>query len=165
MNTPITDAKTGASHNRGRSKQYYGTPWTLIRAVEQKWGPLVADLAASQENAKASDWIDEATDSFNVSWSARWPHGNLWLNPPFANIGPWAERCAFHASRRCGLIFLLTPASIGTDWFRARVFPNAMVLGISPHITFEGTKDPYPKDLMLSVFGKATKGFDLWRWT
>ncbi len=39
-----------------------------------------------------------------------------------------------------------------------------MVLGLSPRLTFEGTKDPYPKDLMLSVFGYGMNGFDTWRW-
>ena len=39
-----------------------------------------------------------------------------------------------------------------------------MVLGLSPRLTFEGTDDPYPKDLMLSVFGYGLSGFGTWRW-
>lgn len=157
--------RTGPSINKGRSKQDYGTPWPFIRAVEAKWGPLVHDLACTRENAKApSGYYFPEDDAFKHSWSKDFPSGNLWLNPPFANIDPWAERCAWEGIRRDGLIFLLTPASIGTDWFRARVWGNARVLGISPRLTFEGTDDPYPKDLMLSIFGKATDGFALWRW-
>jgi hypothetical protein len=167
MTTAIEPIRTGPSVNKGRSKQDYGTPWEFIRAVENKWGPLVADLACTTENAKAPKgyYFDKGVDSLKVGdWSEDYPTGNLWLNPPFADIGPWAEKCAFHGVRRDGLIFLLTPASIGTDWFKARVWGNARVLGVSPRITFEGTSDPYPKDLMLSIFGKATAGFDLWRW-
>lgn len=157
--------KTGASLNRGRSKQDYGTPWAFVRAVEAKWGPMVHDLACTRENAKApSGYYYPEDDALDRSWSADFPTGNLWLNPPFYNIGVWAEKCAYSATKRDGLIFLLTPASIGTDWFAARVWPSARVLGISPRITFEGTEDPYPKDLMLSIFGKATSGFDVWRW-
>lgn len=41
---------------------------------------------------------------------------------------------------------------------------KAMVLGLSPRLTFKGEKDPYPKDLMLSVYGQAYSGFDTWNW-
>lgn len=58
----------------------------------------------------------------------------------------------------------INKGSFGTDWFRARVWGHAHVLGISPRLTFVGSKDPYPKDLMLSCFGKMTNGFALWRW-
>ncbi len=157
---------TGPSINKGRSKQDYGTPWDFVRAVEAKWGPFVADLACTTENCKApcGYYFDKGVDSLAQAWSADYPTGNLWLNPPFANIDPWAEKCAAEGVRRDGLIFLLTPASIGTEWFRSRVYGNARVLGVSPRLTFEGTDDPYPKDLMLSIFGKATDGFGLWRW-
>lgn len=150
---------------RGQAKQDYGTPWEFVDAVASKWGPIVHDLACTRANAKApSGYYHPEVDALTRDWSADFPTGNLWLNPPFKTIEPWAEKCAFHGIRRDGLIFLLTPASIGTDWFRARVYGNARVLGVSPRLTFEGEKDPYPKDLMLSIFGKATDGFALWRW-
>lgn len=167
MTDLIETPKTGAALNRGKSKQDYGTPWPFVRAVEDKWGPIVHDLACTRANAKAPSgyYFDEGIDALARDWSEDFPTGNLWLNPPFANIDPWAEKCARHGVRRDGLIFLLTPASIGTDWFASRVWGNARVLGISPRLTFEGTEDPYPKDLMLSIFGKATDGFALWRWS
>lgn len=165
--------RTGPSVGSANSKQDYGTPPEFIEAVATKWGPLVHDLACTRENAKApSGYYFPETDALTRDWSADFPTGNLWLNPPFKHIDPWAERCAWHGARRDGLIFLLTPASIGTDWFAARVYPNARVLGLTPRMTFEGMPinpktgkvDPYPKDLMLSIFGKATAGFGLWRW-
>ncbi len=164
--TMIETPKTGPSIKKGKSKQDHGTPWAFVRAVEAKWGPMVADLACTRENAKApAGYYHPEIDALDRDWAGDHPTGNLWLNPPFANIDPWAEKCAWHGVRRDGLIFLLTPASIGTEWFRARVWGNARVLGVSPRLTFEGSEDPYPKDLMLSIFGKATDGFALWRWT
>ncbi len=155
---------TGPTVKRGRSCQTYGTPWDFIHAVTARWGALACDLAASSENAKAKCFYTEAEDSLAQTWAHAWPTKNLWLNPPFANIEPWAAKCKAEARDRDGLIFLLTPASIGTDWFANHVHGHALVLGISPRLTFEGTSDPYPKDLMLSIFGKATRGFDVWRW-
>lgn len=146
------------------SKQDYGTPWEFIRAVEHRFGPIACDLAASAENAKAPLFIDESRNSMSVAWSAEQPTGNLWLNPPFADIMPWAAKAQAESARRAGLILMLTPASIGSEWFRWYVNAHAFVLGVGPRLTFEGCHDPYPKDCMLSVFGMGLRGFDVWRW-
>ncbi len=146
------------------SKQDYGTPWEFIHACEYRFGPIVCDLAASAENAKAPLFFDRARDSLSVSWSTEHPTGTLWLNPEFADLDPWAEKCASESLSRHGLILLLTPASIGSNWFAAHVNRKAMVLGLSPRLQFEGTTAPYPKDLMISCYGHGLSGFDVWRW-
>jgi len=156
--------QTGAALRRGSSRQDYGTPWELIRAVEAKYGTIHADLAATPQNAKAKNFLTPEEDSLTFPWSERWPAGTLWLNPPFSDIAPWAKKCAEEGPRRYGLIIMLTPASIGSNWFAEHVYGNARVLALSPRITFEGCEDPYPKDCMLSLFGMATQGFALWRW-
>lgn len=46
----------------------------------------------------------------------------------------------------------------------ARIVKLAERFALSPRLTFEGTTDPYPKDLMLSVFSAGVHGFDSWRW-
>ena len=156
-----TTTRTGPSMNKGKSKQDYGTPWEFIRTVEARFGTLTFDLAASAENAKAPQFFTEADDSLSQPWPL---DGVCWLNPPFANIADWAKKCAAVAPSHSGLILFLTPASIGANWFADHVNHKAMVLGISPRLTFEGTTDPYPKDLMLSVYGFGMSGFDTWRW-
>ena len=160
----MTDiVRTGPSINKGKSKQDYGTPPAFISAVEARFGALTFDLACTHENAKAPNgYYHPEHDALTQDW--RELRGNLWLNPPFANIEPWAKKCALEGADRKGLLFLLTPASIGTDWFARHVQGNAVVLGLSPRLQFEGTTDPYPKDLMLSVFGYGLTGFGVWRW-
>jgi phage N-6-adenine-methyltransferase len=149
----------------GKSRQDYGTPQAFIDAVVRRFGPLVCDLAASAENAKAPRFVTEAENSLSRPWATRFPTGNLWLNPPFADISTWAEKCAAESAKRHGLILMLTPASVGSNWFASHVLRKAFVLGLSPRLTFEGTSDPYPKDLTLSVFGHGFHGFDSWRWS
>lgn len=148
----------------GRSCQTYGTPWEFIRAVEARFGPLVCDLAASSENAKAPAFYSKEGNALVQDWHLDYPTGNLWLNPPFEDIGPWAEKCAAESTKRHGFILLLTPASIGSNWFAAHVNRKAMVLGLSPRLQFEGTTAPYIKDLALSVYGHGLSGADCWRW-
>ncbi len=169
----MTAASLGMpAQKRGRSFQAYGTPWPFIRAVEARFGPLAVDLAASASNAKAPLFVTKERDTLSLDWATTFPTGNAWLNPEFADIGPYAEKCAAESQRRHGLILFLTPASIGTDWFADHVNRKAMVLGLSPRLAFDGMPvnpktgkvDGYPKDLCLSVFGFGLSGFDCWRW-
>ncbi len=154
------------------TKQDYGTPRAFIHAVERRFGRLVCDLAAEDHNAKVEAFYTPQDDSLVQKWAEDFPTGNLWLNPEFVNIEPWAEKCGEESAKRLGLILMLTPASIGTDWFSRHVHRKAMVFGLSPRMAFDGTPpnarsgrvDVYPKDLMLSVYGHGLSGFDVWRW-
>lgn len=140
------------------SKQDYGTPRDLLDAIEARFGAITCDLAADAHNAVAPAFFDANANALLQPW----PRGLLWLNPPFVRIAPWAARCARSASpeRR---ILLLTPASIGSNWFAEHVHGRAKVLALSPRVTFAGCTTPYPKDVILSAFGYAP-GFDVWRW-
>ena len=91
--------------------------------------------------------------------------GNLWLNPPFSKIEPWAAKCAASApfgqdQRR---VFLLVPAGVGSEWFAQHIHEKALVLAVRPRLTFVGHSAPYPKDTILAVFGEPP-GFETWRW-
>lgn len=147
----------------GKSKQDYETPPEFIAAVERRFGRLHVDLAARADNAKAAIFVPPERDSLSLNWAREFAGRRCWLNPEFADIAPWAAKCA--ASASAGLhIVMLTPASIGANWFAEHVHGKAIVLGLSPRITFVGAADPYPKDCMLSVFGLGVAGFDVWRW-
>lgn len=151
---------TGPTMKRGKSQQDQGTPWHFIRVVEARFGPITWDLAAHHGNAKHKNYFDLADNSFAQDWH-KIP-GNLWLNPEFDDIGPWAQKCAYEGALGAQILFL-TPASIGSNWFAQYCHRKSLVLGLNGRITFIGSKDPYPKDLMLSCFGFGV-GFDTWRW-
>lgn len=153
---------TGAAHHRGSSKQDYATPREFIDAVEARCGRMRFDLAASAENAKAPEWYDEQQDSLARRWSAL--RGNLWLNPPFGDIAPWAAKCAATLPRPCASdrIYLLVPASVGSNWFARQVDTKALVLFLSPRLSFDG-KNPFPKDCCLAIYGEVP-GYACWRW-
>lgn len=152
---------TGATLNRGSSRQDYETPADFITAVASRFGIISVDLAATKENTKGQIWIDEKRNSLAVDWSGL--RGVLWLNPPFNNIGPWAKKCSDESRRGCKILFL-TPASVGSNWFSRHVFGKAHILFLNGRITFVGADDPYPKDCMLSCFGLGTPSCEVWRW-
>jgi len=158
----VSVARTMPAQKPGKSKQNYGTPMEFIAAVEKQFGPIVHDLAAEEGNQKATSYYSKEQDCFKQDWAKDFPCGNLWLNPEFANIAPYAKKCGEESVRRVGRILLLTPASVGAEWFAAYVEGKALVLPLRPRLSFDG-KNPYPKDTMLSVFG-VDPGFKTWRW-
>jgi phage N-6-adenine-methyltransferase len=158
---------TGASLNRGGSRQDYATPADFMEAVIKRFGVIACDLAANESNTKAQiwygpdAWMHSEMDSLKVDWHKQ--RGNLWLNPPFSNISPWAQKCADESAKGARILFL-TPASVGSNWFCQFVHQKANVLFLNKRIRFVGAKDDYPKDCILSCFGFGEVGYEVWRW-
>jgi phage N-6-adenine-methyltransferase len=143
----------------GRSKQDYSTPDDFFNACIDRFGPFTWDLAATVNNSKCPYWITPETDSLKTAWDMP---GNLWLNPPYANIEPWVNKCKQESAMGAS-IFVLLPASVGSDWFRWHVNGYAYVLALNPRLSFDG-KNAYPKDCMLLVYRDGVHGFDVWKW-
>ena len=154
------------------SKQNYGTPWDFIEAVERAWGvPYWSyDLAADEHNCKGRNWFDEQQDSLSQNW--RQLDGYLWLNPPYNDIAPWVEKC-YRSTRTPGRsIFVLIPASVGSNWYLQWVHNKCDVYFLNPRLRFVGASAPYPRDLMLCAYGGQTQQEldnlhppSVWRWT
>jgi phage N-6-adenine-methyltransferase len=154
------ERRTGAGMKRGQSKQDNETPDDFMAAVVKRFGPPFCDLAATLQNAKCENFLSPERDSLKFDWTVF--SGVLWLNPPFADIAPWARKCleSVAANRT---ILLLTPASVGANWYRDFVHDRALCLFLNGRLKFKGEKDWYPKDCMLSVFGIGS-GHKVWSW-
>jgi phage N-6-adenine-methyltransferase len=154
---------TGASLARHRSDQDVETPEDFMRAVVRRFGPIAVDLAATVDNAKARRFLTPQDNALEVAWSLF--DGNLWLNPPFGDISPWATHCRAwtDAHHKFDRILMLVPASVGSKWFAKHVHGQAMVLALTGRLTFVGHTHPFPKDLILVEWGRFV-GFDCWDW-
>jgi hypothetical protein len=149
----------GPTIKRGESSGDIWTPWSFIRAVECRFGPIAIDLAASgPQSAKAKAFITPEQDSLKVDWH-KFP-GLGWLNCPYGNIAPWGAKSALeYALGWRG--FLLVPGSIGANWFRDAVWPYADTYSVG-RMVFDNCFDkngklvttPYPKDLILGHFDR-----------
>ncbi len=146
----------------GRSKQTYATPLDFIEAVERRFEPIAFDLAANSRNAKAARYFTMRDNALSKPWTLL--RGLLWLNPPFAHLAPWVAKCEDEAGRRARIV-LLVPAAVGSNWFARHVWRKATTLFLSPRLTFDGERTPYPKDLMLCVYDRRFPATaDVWRW-
>ncbi len=132
-----------------------------MRAVGHRFGKPTFDLAASANNTKCRRYYSKAQDSLRQDWTKL--KGILWLNPEFSNIAPWAEKCCFSAARGA-TILMLTPASVGANWYRDYCHKKALVMALNGRITFVGQTHGYPKDCILTYFGSPKIGFAVWNW-
>lgn len=143
--------------------QVTATPWDFFNILNAEFN-FAVDLAASEHNAKCERYLTRYDNAFTVDWSLLAPGRWLWLNPPFADLTPWAERCAFEKARGAK-IALLTQASVDTFWYRDHVEGVAEVRFLNPRIKFIGHKHTFPKPLMLSLFdGNRPTCAWQWRW-
>ena len=99
------------------------TPDVFFKAVERYFDVTFKyDMAADMLNAKVNNFFTEADDALNIDWPRNcW----LWLNPPFARLGDWVNKCYEQARRGC-MIFSIWPLSGDLNqivtWNSPRVF-------------------------------------------
>jgi phage N-6-adenine-methyltransferase len=151
----------------GKSEQTVQTPPAFVAAVQARFGRIGFDLAATAENSVAGALAFFGPRSLDGedAFTQEWPRGKLcWLNPPFGNVRPFATKAAAEAKRGIRTA-MLVPASVGSNWFAEHVHGKAMVLALRPRLTFVGQEDPYPKDLILCLYGPwYPAGFATWQW-
>lgn len=154
----------------GKSVQEVGTPRVFLDAVEARFGKIVVDLAADESNHVVSRWCGPGSEALfrdalqpGCQWNWSMFKGLRWLNPPYGEIGKWADKCAEQSAIGPCRIAFLVPASVGTNWFASYVDRQALVLFLSPRLTFVGHAQSYPKDLILAIYGERP-GYECWRW-
>jgi phage N-6-adenine-methyltransferase len=155
------------------SIQDRATPQILVDQIAKQFGvEFILDLAASEENKKAANFISKFQNSLQSNWKARLeecdvddviPNRCAWLNPEFAQVTPWMEKCKIESAKGCKIISL-TLSSLGSNWYRDHVEGRALSLILRDRVTFDGCKDPFPKELALSLWGFGFSGLGFWSW-
>ena len=148
------------------SNQIVRTPVDFIYAVEQRFGTITWDLAANSDNCQVNDDREayfgpeskHGENAFLQEWQGL--GGLAWLNPPFADIEPWARKCAESFMKYRQRIALLIPAGVCTNYVIDYVKPFAYV--------FECTPRPFKKevrDVILALYEPSHYvGRETWRW-
>lgn len=155
----------------GRSETVVRTPPEFLTAVKAFLGigEFRIDLAASPNNAVATDYFTKEVNALAMPW--KFP-GWAWLNPPYDDIAPWAERAMYWGLTHGTKIAMLIPASVGSNWWRDFVHEQARINFLNGRLTFlyaDGNrhKGPYPKDLALVLYGVGFQEegcYSVWDW-
>jgi hypothetical protein len=158
-------------HVSTESKQDHATPPVFLGAVESQFGcSLILDLAATAENRKCGRFFSPEVDSLKQDWKAVLDldidpfiheHRTAWLNPVFRGVDPWVEKCKIESAKGCRIVSL-TLASLGTGWYRDHVEGRGLSLVLRKRMVFLGQKDPFPKELMVTLWGFGLTGFGFW---
>lgn len=154
-----------------RSKQDYKTPADFMEAARRhlQINAFAFDFAADATNHQAAQWWSETQDALKQTpetWLAAAAGGWGWLNPPFKDIAPWAQRCS-QLQQLGGRVAFLVPAGVGANWFTRYVHGKALVLLLNGRLAFiEGHPDElYPKDCVLALYAPdVAAGYKPWRW-
>lgn len=151
-----------AVHISSESKQDYVTPAWFVQACEQRFGvKLVIDLAADEANTRCLRWYTKEMDSLKCDWVGGINRDAGWLNPEFRKTPAFMEKCAT-VGQNGAKVITLTLSSLGTQWYKRWVKPYALSLILEDRLIFEGQTDPYPKELMVSLFGFGMTGLGWW---
>ena len=147
-----TEKRTGPTVRRGKSETVVGTPQSFVEECAARYGPIVIDIAASNGNAKRGFYWTQEQNALGMDWADTFSGMIGWLNPPYDNIGLLAKK-ADEEAQKGARVLMLVPASVGTNWYLDYVHFKHPVDFLNGRIQFEGHADPYPKDLMLVLFG------------
>lgn len=144
------------------SNQIVETPKEFIDAVKDRFGAISWDLAATANNAQAFGFFGPgsgvAQNAFMAQWDGLGPLA--WLNPPFADIEPWACKCAESVVKYRQRIAMLIPAAVCTAYFIKYVIPYAYVFELTPRVFKKEIRD-----CCLALYEPAGyKGRETWRW-
>jgi phage N-6-adenine-methyltransferase len=152
-----------APSNKHTSNQTYGTPPEFLRAVEARFGRITFDLAARADNAVAPYFYSPEVDSLKQDWRLLGMPGVAFLNPPFADIQPWAAKLERECRWLARWTVMLVPASMGAVWWADHVLNKCQADGIT-RMKFVGADDMYPKDLACLAYGFGVAGAGSWQW-
>lgn len=166
-------------HVSSKGEQVYTTPADFVDLCERRFGVnFVLDLAADKSNTRCEGFYDKKVNSLQQDWVKGVKMANFilpvtpdivnldpacWLNPEFKQATPFMRKCATEGQNGCKII-ALTLSSLGTQWYKRWVKPYAMSYILEDRMIFEGQTAPYPKELMISLFGFGMTGLGWWNW-
>ena len=165
----------GARISTGKdSKQDYKTPADFMASVVRRFGPITFDLAARDYNTQSPNYFAPCTgpegplprdpkavamDSLEQPWAhmatsrfrREGSKGLLWLNPEFGDIPTWATKCKEESYHLGANILMLSPASVGSNWFCDLIAGYADVYLLKPRLSFIPGQ-LYNKDCMMAHY-------------
>lgn len=119
----------------------------------------ILDLAGDNPWMGTPDRFMLVEDGLGMPASGAWEE--IFINPPYSNIGPWVDK-AFEFHDKGSAVLLLLPANTDTKWFhklaeRAQLcFWKGRIKFLKPNQDGGLFEDPSPRHLPLVAFLAAT---------
>ncbi len=112
--------------------------WCTPKWLADALGPFDCDPCSSERShidarrTYALDHVDPyRRDGLAIPWM-----GSIWVNPPYSNVGPWAQKLADHDGPWCTLV-KLDPT---TKWWATLMAACPTIAPFRKRIKFEGDR-------------------------
>lgn len=129
----------------GREQDERPTPQDFFDALHAEFG-FTLDAAAGPDNHKCPEYFTVEDDGLMQEW-----RGVVWCNPPYSEVGLWAEKAAREAMKGVTSVLLL-PVATDTKYFHEWILPYAEIRWVKGRIKFVGQKDCAPFASMVCVY-------------
>ena len=149
------------------------TPKDLYDELNTKYN-FVLDAAATKENALCPLFFTKEDDALVKDWSPLLSNScsspsywNIWLNPPYSQLGVWIEKAYNEAKKGC-IVVMLIPARTDTRAFHQYIYPysgieyerpaegvQAYLRFLKGRLRFSGSKNSAPFSSMLVTFSNS----------
>ena len=139
-------------------KQDWETPRKLFEELNKEFN-FETDIAASKENSKCLNYIDEEQDALSISWKGL---GNIFCNPPYkSDVQTAFVKKAYEESLKTGQrIVLLIPVRTDTKRWQDYIIGKAEVRFIRGRLKFENAGVPHKDG---ATFPSAIVIYNYWR--
>lgn len=149
--------------HRTEGSDEYATPPSLWRPLSRAVGGFDLDPASGAESTPiAEQRYTKADNGLEKPW-----HGDVWLNPPFADkpsVGEgkrekWLKKARNEVQRpEVRSITVLLPVDVSTNWFHEHVLEANVICFLDHRPEFEGHKADESNTsfaIQLAVYGEA----------
>ncbi|MCC6117631.1 phage N-6-adenine-methyltransferase [Lactiplantibacillus plantarum] len=134
------------------NKEDWETPSDFFNDLNKKYH-FKWDLAASDDNAKCSNYFTHDDNSLEQNWGGL--DGNLFINPPYGReLKLWVEKASKTHLKSGQYLVMLIPSRTDTSYWHDYIFNHAEIEFLRGRLKFEvggisGDSAPFPSALVI----------------
>jgi hypothetical protein len=136
------------------ARQDWRTPDEVVELLHVLWegGPDIDPCAAPERAHHLAKENFDGRDIFTNGLECTWP-GRAYVNPPFADLALWAEKCRREHEQRGAEVVLLMPARTDTAYWHQHVATADAVCFWRGRMRFIGAPSSAPFPTALAYWG------------
>ncbi len=130
----------------------WATPPSFVRPIADSLGGFDLDPASGAERSPIAD---ETISAEEDGLSQRW-NGDVWLNPPYSDIGPWLRKAISEIEAgRARSVVALVKGDTSTDWFHHYGLQASTIAFIDDRLKFGNGSNDAPFPSIVLVYGEV----------
>lgn len=130
----------------------WSSPPEVVRPLDDAVGGFDLDPCSGAEQ---SQFAEETYTADDDGLSQEW-FGNVWVNPPYSDMGPWSEKAATEAAcDGVDRVVFLCKGDSSTQWWQAAAESASLITAIDGRLSFGDGDSAAPFASHILVFGEV----------